>query len=273
MNILQFPLLLTSIVFVSVLPQVALATPTIEKVIATENGKAFEGTLYLPEKATAKNPVSLVIVVPEWWGKNEFVETRAKRVAEEWGYAALAVDVYGGNQIVDNPTDAQALATPFYQDGTLAAKRISALLTAISGNTKINFSRVASIGFCFGGTQSLNLARLGSESGIPNLKAVVSFHGGLKATVVAKGKIETRILVLHGAADPFVPEAEVNEFKKEMKTAKTKLNFHAYPGAVHAFTNPKSDETGKKFQIPVKYDAKADADSWNRAKKWLRDSI
>lgn len=238
-----------------------------------EGETTYKGTLYLPEKPAGKLP--LVVVVHEWWGKTEHPESQAERLADELGYAALAVDLFGDGKTADNPKDAQGLATPFYQNPTQAVKRLQAFVTlaldeAKEGKATLDPLKVAAIGYCFGGSQVLNLARAGGLEQQGKLLGVVSFHGGLASGLKAKKPMKTKVLVLHGAADKMVSDKEVAAFKSEMKKANAKLEFHAYPGALHAFTNPKATETGKKFGIPVAYDEKADADSWLKMKGFLK---
>jgi dienelactone hydrolase len=240
---------------------------------AKVEGQALKGTLYLPDHA--KGALPLVAVVHEWWGKTDYPEMRARKIADELGYAALAADVYGDGRTADNPKDAMALAGPFYQDPSLGVKRLQALIAAAPDAAKdkamIDPGRIAAIGYCFGGTQALNLARSGGLPAGEKLRGVVSFHGGLASSLKATAPVETKLLVLHGAADKMVSEKEVTAFKDEMKAAKADMRFHAYPGALHAFTNPGSTENGKKFGIPIAYDAKADQDSWSRMKRFLKE--
>ncbi len=235
-------------------------------------GKSYQGDLYLPK--SAKGPIPLVLVIHEWWGKTEHPRSRAERIANELGYAALAVDLFGDARTVDTPAEAQKLATPFYQAPqqavTLLRKYVAAApAVAEKSSVKLDVSRTAAIGFCFGGSQALNLARAGELPGDARLRSVVSFHGGLASSLQVQGPIEAKILVLHGEADPMVKPEEVAAFKKEMKAASADLTFKSSPGADHAFTNPKATEIGKKHKIPIAYDKKADQQSWKAMKEFL----
>ncbi len=241
-----------------------------------EGDRVFQGSISIPD--SPKGALPLVVVVHEWWGKTEYPEMRAMQIADDLGYAALVVDLYGEGKTAQNPKDAQALATPFYQDPSLGVNRIrkfiaAATETAKQGGASIDTSKIAAIGYCFGGTQVLNLARAGALPDNGKLIGVVSFHGGLASSLRAQGPIEPKLLVLHGAADKMVKQEEVSAFKDEMKKAKADLVFKAYPGALHAFTNPKATEIGKKFQIPVAYDEKADKDSWVQMKSFLKKNF
>lgn len=249
--------------FISIAQAATTLPVTIE-----DGGKKFIGDLFLPSKATRRK-LPLVIVIHEWWGKNEYPRMRGGMIADELGYAALVVDLYGEGKTVDNPKDAQELATPFYKDPSIAVARLEkfiakAPVVAKAANIELSDKKSAAIGYCFGGSQALALGRSGKISN------VVAFHAGLASTLKTHPGHKWHVLVLHGAADPFVKPEEVDAFKKEMKDAKVDLKFVAYTGAVHAFSNPKSTETGKQFGIPVAYDQKADEGSWKEMKKFLR---
>ncbi|MBT1690308.1 dienelactone hydrolase family protein [Dawidia soli] len=216
---------------------------------------------------SAKRPG--IIVVPEWWGVTDYVKTRANELAK-LGYVALVADVYGNGKTADNPTDAGALATPFYQNPVLAKARIDAAIAKLKTYSQVDTTKIGAIGYCFGGGVLLNTARLGNA----DLDAVVSFHGTLMGGVPAKKETLTaRILVCHGNADPLVPAKEVDAFKKEMDAVGATYTFKAYDSAQHAFTNPGATELGKKFNMPISYNAAADSASWDEMKKFLADAL
>jgi dienelactone hydrolase len=126
-------------------------------------------------------------------------------------------------------------------------------------------TRIAAIGYCFGGGVVLNMARQGVD-----LKGVVSFHGGLAAVKPAQpGSVKAKILVLNGDADKFTTPEQIEAFKQEMRAAGADFQFISYPGAMHSFTNPEATELGKKFNMPIAYNAKADKESWNEMKEFL----
>jgi dienelactone hydrolase len=126
-------------------------------------------------------------------------------------------------------------------------------------------TRIAAIGYCFGGGVVLNMARQGVD-----LKGVASFHGNLTAVKPAQpGSIKTKILVLHGGADKFITPEQIKAFKQEMKSAGADFKFISYPGALHSFTNPEATELGKRFNMPIAYNANADKKSWDELKKFL----
>lgn len=243
-----------------------------EHVLVQDGDAALQGDLFLPEGAAGALP--LVVVVHEWWGKTEHSESRARRIALELGYAALAVDLYGNSRKAANPEEAMGLATPFYKDPMIGVRRLQRFIVAageaLRRPVSVDHARVAAIGFCFGGTQALNLARAGDLPGDFRLQGVVSFHGGLSSSLKGKAPIQPKVLVLHGGADKMVSAEELAAFHEEMRNAKAELSFHSYPGVLHAFTNPHATENGKKYGIPIAYDEAADRDSWTRMASFLK---
>ncbi|MGZ5133718.1 MAG: dienelactone hydrolase family protein [Flavitalea sp.] len=217
-----------------------------------------QSVVYYNENSSGKSPI--VVVIPEWWGLNDYPKSRAKQLAE-MGYIAMAVDMYGNGKIVDNPNDAGAMSGPFYQDPQMAMNRVNAAIAKAKSLPQADTTQVAAIGYCFGGGVLLNAARLGL-----NVNGVVSFHGSLIGTPVKKDLLKSQILVCHGLADPFVPEEQAAAFRKSMDSINAEYTFKAYPDAMHAFTNPNATETGKKFNIPIAYNAAADSASWQDMK-------
>ncbi len=218
---------------------------------------------YVVYDENKEGPRPAVLVVPEWWGLNDYVKGRAKQLAD-LGYIAMAVDMYGNGKTVDNPEDAGKMATPFYQNPQMAKARFDAALAKLKSYAQADQSKIAAIGYCFGGAQVLNMARMGSD-----LKGVVSFHGNLVGVAPDKNLLKADVLVCHGAADPFVPQSDVDKFKKQMDSIGAKYTFKAYEGATHAFTNPNATAVGEKFKIPIAYNAAADSASWNDMKSFF----
>jgi len=235
-----------------------------------EDEKTFRGDLYLPKDM--RGPLPLVVVVHGWWGKSHHPVAQAKRIADELGYAALAVDLYGDGKTVGTPQEARALAAPFYDEPSMGVERIQKFIAAAPKHS-VNVSKIVCIGYCFGGTQSLNLARSGTMPDDARLLGVVSFHGGLSSSLKPQEPIRAKILVLHGGSDKLVTDQEVMAFKEEMKKAHADLTFIAYPGALHAFTDPEATKIGREFNIPIAYDAKADEDSWQKLGDFLRKTF
>lgn len=205
-----------------------------------------------------KRPV--VLIIPEWWGLNDYAKGRAKQLAE-LGYLAMAVDMYGEGRTADNPDLASKMAAPFYENPAYAKGRFDAALAKIKTNPMADTNQVAAMGYCFGGGMVLNMARLGE-----NLSGVVSFHGSLVGTPADKNLLKAPILVCHGEADQFVKPEEVALFKKQLDSIGAFYTFKSYPGGSHSFTNPGSTAMGKKFSLPIEYNAAADSASWNDMK-------
>ncbi len=226
----------------------------------TVNGKNYIGLVYFDQNVKGKRPG--ILVIPEWWGLNDYTKSRAKQLAG-LGYVAMAVDMYGDGKKGANPQEAQALATPYYQNPLLTKPHIDAAIAKIKTFPQTDTSEIAAVGYCFGGFVVLNAAKLGAD-----LKGVVTFHGGLSGVAPQRGLLKAKILVCHGGADVF-ENPHVAEFKKQMDSIGADYKFIIFPGATHAFTNPASTENGIKFNMPIKYDAAADSASWNDMKEFF----
>jgi dienelactone hydrolase len=231
-----------------------------EPVSYTAGGVTMTGFIAYDESAQGTRP--LVLVVPEWWGLTDYPRMRAKMLAQ-MGYVAMAVDMYGDGKVAANPQEAQELALPFYQNPQLAKTRLEAALQKAKTFTQVDTARTAAIGYCFGGYVALNAAKLGSD-----LDGVVSFHGSL-AGVRPSREMKAKVLVCHGGADGFVPPAEVASFRKGLDSVGADYQFVVYPDATHAFTNPDATATGKKFNMPIQYNAAADSASWRDMKAFF----
>lgn len=205
-----------------------------------------------------------VLVIHEWWGLNDYAKMRARKLAK-LGYVAMAVDMYGNHQMGNDPDAAGKLAMPFYNNPSMAKEHFDAALENFKNNPVVDTSKMAVMGYCFGGGVSIGLARMGE-----NLKGAVSFHGNLNVVPANKDLLKAEILVCHGAIDPFVPQAEVDQFKKQMDSIGAKYTFKVYDSATHAFTNPDATGLGKKFNLPIAYNAKADSASWNDMKEFFK---
>ena len=209
-----------------------------------------------------------VLVVPEWWGANEYARKRARMLAEA-GYVALVVDMYGNGQVADNPKDAGALAGSVNKNPPLAYARFDAARSFLDKQPNVKQGEIAALGYCFGGGVVLNMVR----SGMP-LKSAVSYHGVLATDISVKpGEIKTKLRIFHGEADALVPPAQVDAFKTEMDNAKADYMFVAYPGVKHTFTNREADSYAAQFGLPLKYDNAADTDSWTRTLEFLKATL
>jgi len=233
-----------------------------ENISYTVSGKVYKAFVAYDENLKGKRPA--VLVVHEWWGLTDYPKMRAIQLAK-LGYIAMAVDMFGNGKVAVNPAEAQAYAAPFYNNPQLSKDLIDAATGKIKEYKQTDHATILAIGYCFGGSVLLNAAKMGS-----NLKGVVSFHGGLKGVPADKNLLKARILVCHGASDKFVGPDDVVQFKHQMDSIDAKYTFIVYPNATHAFTNPMSTENGKKFNMPIEYNKKADMDSWNDMLKFFR---
>jgi len=259
-------LLIKLIVFTLVLGMVSVATaePKIvgKAVEYSAQGVVMKGYLAYDENIKVKRPG--VLVIHEWWGLNDYARKRARMLAE-LGYTGLAVDMYGEGKEAMHPDDAGKFSSELMKNFDVAKIRFIAAMDFLKQQPTVDSTRIAAIGYCFGGGVVLNMARQGID-----LKGVASFHGSLYAVEPARvGSVKAKILVLHGGEDKFIPTEQIGAFKQEMKSAGADFRFIPYPGAVHSFTNPEADEYGKKFNMPIAYNADADRNSWNELKKFL----
>lgn len=227
----------------------ALRTESIDYQIG---GVPFQGYLAYDDATKEKRPG--VLVIPEWWGLNDYAKRRANMLAE-LGYVAFAADMYGRDKVTTDPAKAGGWAGEVRADRSKALARVNAALDVLRNNPLVDTGRLGAIGYCFGGTMVLEAARSGSD-----LRGVVSFHGTLATTAPAeKGAVKAKILVLTGADDPSVPLEQVTAFQEEMRKARTDWQIVTYADAVHSFTNPDSSKLGMKG---VGYNEAADRRSW-----------
>ncbi len=224
-------------------------------------GVVLKGYIAYDEAKKGKRPA--IVVLPEWWGNNDYPRERADKLAA-LGYIAIAADLYGGGKEGPTPAEAQELATPFYKDPQLAKSRIEAAVAKLKEYEQTDATQMACIGYCFGGSMALNAAKQGMD-----FKGVVSFHGGLAGVPAEPGVTKAKILVCNGGADKMVSEDDIKKFRENLDAAKVDYKFISYPDALHAFTNPQATEKGKKFNIPVAYNAAADKKSWEDMKAFF----
>ncbi|HEX4792256.1 MAG TPA: dienelactone hydrolase family protein [Humisphaera sp.] len=222
-----------------------------------------QGFLAYDDAATGKRPG--IVVVPEWWGLDDYAKHRAQQLAQ-LGYVAFAADMYGEGKTTDKPDVAGQWAGALRNgDRVELRKRVQAALDQLKTDSHVDAARMAAIGYCFGGTTALELARSGAD-----VKCVVSFHGDLSiASPAQEGKVKAQILVCHGGDDSFSTPAQVEAFQEEMRKAKVNWEMNIYGGAVHGFTNPDADKHG----IPgIAYNKQADERSW-RAMRELFEQV
>lgn len=228
------------------------------------DGITMKGYIAYDDAKKGKRPG--VLIIHEWWGLNGYARKRADMLAKQ-GYLAMAVDMYGIGKTADHPKDAGAFAEAVNKDPAGALARFKAAMATLEQQPLMDDKKLAAIGYCFGGGQVLNMAR----AGLP-LKGVVSFHGSLATDNPARpGQIKAKIRVFTGAADPMAPPDAVKAFEKEMQDAQADYKLVPYPGAMHSFTNPDADKLGKEFNLPLKYDAAADHDSWTQTLAFFKE--
>jgi dienelactone hydrolase len=219
---------------------------------------------YVAYDGSLKKERPAIIIIHEWWGSNAYVRMRADMLAK-LGYIAIALDMYGDGKQGSTPTEATALATPFYKDPQLGKSRIEAAIAKIKTYPETDASKIAAIGYCFGGSMVLNAAKMGMD-----FKGVVSFHGGLAGVPAKPGITKAKILVCHGDADKFISAEEIKTFKENLDAEKVNYSFISYPDATHAFTNEASTANGKKFNMPIEYNEAADKKSWEDMKQFFK---
>jgi dienelactone hydrolase len=214
---------------------------------------SLSGVLAYDEGVEGKRPG--ILVVHEAWGLGGHVIERAKMLAK-LGYVAFAVDMYGDRRQVADLPAAMELIGGLRSSPEKFRGRIGAALEVLRGLPTVDASRIAGIGFCFGGTTVLELARGGAD-----VSGVVSFHGGLQTTSPAEpGTITAKVLVCTGADDPMIPPQQVVEFEEEMRQSAADWQVISYGGTVHSFTNP---DAGKAVSLPgVAYNEQTDKRSW-----------
>ncbi|HAF44810.1 MAG TPA: dienelactone hydrolase [Gallionellaceae bacterium] len=230
------------------------------------NGTTLKGYIAYDDAVKGKRPG--ILVVHEWWGHNEYARKRARMLAEQ-GYTALAVDMYGDGKQAHHPDDAGKFASEVSKNAELAKARFDAAYELISKESTVDAGNIAAIGYCFGGSVVLNMARIGEP-----LKAVVSYHGSLKTAIpAAAGKVKARVASFTGEDDPMIPAEQVAAFRQEMGNAGVSYKVVTYPGAKHAFTNPEADKFGREFKLPLAYNAAADKASWEEGMRFLTDAF
>jgi dienelactone hydrolase len=221
------------------------------------DGTMLKGYVAYDDAVKGKRPG--VLVVHEWWGLNDYARKRARMLAQQ-GYTALALDMYGNGKMAHHPDDAQKFSSEVSQNEALAKARFEAALALLKQQKTVDADNIGAIGYCFGGSVALNMARLGEP-----LKVVESFHGGLKTShPAAPGVVKARIASFTGEADPFIPAEQVAAFRQEMDKAGVNYQVVTYPGVLHSFTSPDADKLGKEFNLPMAYNAEADKDSWSK---------
>jgi dienelactone hydrolase len=239
----------------------ALAEIKVEHIKYTCGQTTLEGVLVYDAAATDKRPG--VLVCPEWWGRNDYADNRAKQLAA-LGYVAFAIDMYGEGKTTTDPKQAGEWSGQVMRDPKEMRSRAGAGLKVLAESARVDSTKLAAVGYCMGGTVALELAR-SAQPHTESLLAIVPFHASTIAAANAEDNknIKGTVLVCHGQDDAFVRPEQIESFHKQMKDAGIDYAFVSFAGAVHAFTNPGADA----FGVPgVKYNQKADRRSWSAMK-------
>jgi len=256
---LNLPVIAMGVFVFSTIAAAAIKTETITY---KQGDTTLKGVIAYDDATQDKRPG--VLVFPEWWGLTDYPKHRAEQLAK-LGYVAFAADMYGDGKATDTAKEAGQWAGEVKGDNAMLRARAAAALDQLKADPRVDASRIAAIGYCFGGTVSLELARAGAP-----LAAVVSFHGDLSTKQPNDAaNIKAKVLICTGGDDAFVPPAQITAFEEEMRNAKVDYQVIVYGGAHHAFTNPDAD----RHNIDnIKYSESADKRSF-AAMKALFDEV
>jgi dienelactone hydrolase len=208
-----------------------------------------------------------IVMVHEWWGITPHMHNEARRLARQ-GYTAFIADMYGNGKTADNPKDAGALSGEVMKNPQVMEARFNAAREQLARQPSVDPARIGAVGYCFGGAVAINMARAGAD-----LQGVAGFHAslGLNTPAPAPGTVKAKVLVLNGADDPFVKKEQYTALKTDFDAAKVDYRVIEYPGAVHAFTNPEATALGKKFNLPLRYDAKVNQQAEGEASRFFAE--
>jgi len=255
---MKFLFLLLALTGLAVNAEAAVKTRVVEY---KQGNTVLEGFLAWDDTTTARRPG--VLIVHEWTGLGPYVKKRAEMLAK-LGYIAFAADIYGKGIRPSTPAEAGKIAGIYKNDRPLMRARARAGLDELLKQKGVDPKRVAAIGYCFGGTTVLELARDGAD-----IRGVASFHGGLATPTPQDAKnIRAKVLAMHGADDPFVKPDEVAAFQDEMRKGGVDWQFISYGNAVHSFTNP---DAGNDNSKGAAFNEKADKRSWGAMKQFFAE--
>ncbi|SMO59048.1 dienelactone hydrolase family protein [Gracilimonas mengyeensis] len=204
-----------------------------------------------------------ILVVHEWWGHDAHARQSAEKLAE-LGYVALAVDMYGNGKQASHPDDAMKFSNNVMSNFESAQARFTAAMETLKSQDNVDSTKIGAIGYCFGGSVILAMANVGVDLG-----GIAAFHAGLQLPVMPEDSLDTRILILNGAADPFVTEEHVATLTGAYEDLNADYQYISYENAMHAYTNPGADTLGQKFDLPLAYNAQADSLSWEEMKDFF----
>ena len=249
---------------------VSLAAPALAAVkevpVTYKDGDTtLKGFVVYDDAKKGKRPG--IVMVHEWWGITKHMHNEAHRLARA-GYTTFIADMYGDAKTADNPKDAGALSGSVMKNPQAMESRFNAAKDQLAKHATVDGSRIGAVGYCFGGAVVINMARAGAD-----LKGVAGFHAslGLNTPAPQPGAVKARVLILNGADDPFVKKEQYSQLESDLTAAKADFKVVTYPGAVHAFTNPEATALGKKFNLPLRYDAKANKAAEAEAGKMFKE--
>ncbi|KTC64494.1 dienelactone hydrolase family protein (plasmid) [Legionella adelaidensis] len=233
-----------------------------EEIQYTDGETNFHGFLAFDNKEN--NPRPCILIAHDWGGRGEDFCQKAVQLAKH-GYIGFAIDMYGEAKTTELKIERRALYNSVVSDRKKLANRILAAFEAAKNHPKVIVTKIAAIGYCFGGLCVLDLARTGAD-----VTGVVSFHGPLLAPENgACTKVSAKILVLHGYDDPLVPPQQIQAFAKEMTHRKVDWQIHMYGLTQHSFTNPKANDD----EMGLHYNEKADKRSWQSTLDFLKEVL
>lgn len=233
-----------------------------EILIYQADGLTMRSHLYFDDATRGPRPG--VLIFPTAFGISDHERARGERLAA-LGYTALACDLHGDGIQVEKLAEALGMLSGLREDASRSRARAQGGLTALAARAECDATKVSAIGFCFGGTMALELARSGAD-----LRGVVGFHSGLATKHPEDAKrVRGKILVCIGADDPSIPLEQRAAFEHEMRAAKIDWRMHLYGGVVHGFTNIHADKLGRPEM--ARYDAGADSRSWQEMQAFMQE--
>ena len=220
---------------------------------------------YFATNAAADAKVPGILIIHEWWGHNEYVRRRADMLAD-LGYVALAIDMFGDGKTAEHPEEAGRLTGMVIQNMDQSQAKFEAAMKALQEHPNVDPEKIAAVGYCFGGTIAFNMANAGFD-----LDGVAAFHSALALPIAPNAEtLKAKILVCNGADDVFIAPESIDTFKETYAAVGAELEYISYPGAVHSFTSKEADANGEKFNLPLAYNAEADAASWEKLQEFLK---
>ena len=244
-----------------------MSIKTFDLISTTDNGVQLKSYIALPEHASNDNPVTGILVAPEWWGVVEHPKAVTERLAKA-GYAAIAMDVFGEGKLTTDAAQANMWMEQVLADQDMLMARCQLILNDFSDQMGVNGDNLGAIGFCFGGKVVLDMAR----EGMP-LKAVATFHGNLSPKQPADNNFTAKVLVAHGRADSMVTMDAVESFKEEMDVIDADYTIDVYDDAKHGFTNPQADQRARDNNADLGFNETAAKQSWDNMLEFMKANL